>query len=1230
MRKSFGKITLLSLAVSSTMVLSACSNSSSGTKGKPINPVSPVTPVINTKPTYVNIMEISSISKDDITINWLPAQDDNTPSSQIRYELHASEKADFSPDEKNKIYSVVGKYSAVIENKLTGGKSYYVRLVATDKDGNKTISEPMNIKVSDKDPIVNPVATNPVTPPPTNPATPKPADPNTPNINPVKSVVEIPDEIADKTKVTDNQITLPKQTEIPQNGGFIVSADVEKPYLRKVVSSEVNKATGETVVKTERASLNEIVQEATISSAFKMSALPKEVETGLQTGLVQLNKNGKNSFSWQSDNYSYTAGTVGNNQSQDIGMQAGLAKIDSTDEIATDVMTISLPKEITLSPNSSQTFNISSLVHQGKNAHICKFEFKRIREVAGTNADADRLSVETIGGINAKHKSGDRILQANQSFKISTKKDVEPLGKYDVSFVVSAEDTSDNCTGWMSGTFKEEKLVTVRVNLVPDDVMPNDENAKVDRTSSSMFKVTGDAKVSFDPVIEMEKDVGVTGLKYAKIVAKAKPNVYQTLTIETKDKESTIDEQFDLIKPRKFHKVYVAGGVPVLISGEMTLKMRVTGKATGKLKVTEQLNIGFSEMEYGFEYINGRYQEVKKATPNHYFTVHGTGEASADIEIALVPSLKLTAYDVVSGRVVAEPYLKAMAGIEGHVDYIAGKDPDGYIGQGFDADYRLTDAYIEGGLNTYLAADFSLFDHQIVAWPSKADLNDVTKYNAEEGAGGYRKITILNRTKIMGLPHIEQPQVDFDTYHPTDSRAIMVQGIATDVLFPTTKKALISWQQWTTPRVLNTRSSSQDAVIEREPSDWSKNWFTPKQAGTYTIRLGGYSSLGSWARQYKDVEIEITDSNNNGILDYWEERYNVLAQDVNSDLDGDGLTLLEEFRQGKNPTQTDNPAQADLPKIVITPAQPVKGEKFTISLEGGNPDKFGLITWDYDGKRVNTSQPLIYQSFEHTSDKYSINVNLTFLDKDGNQVGTRLHVVNLVNGATKPVKPTNPNTPVPTVPVFVSKTWKIPSTNVNFCFDATNNKMSTCSSLPADWINLGQDGENHIWPTMSYTELTDGKDTCVKDNVTGLLWEQKTDDGGIQDKDNRYDWYNSNASINGGYAGSEGESSTDTYHSCKGSQCNTEAFIAKLNEKNYCGYNDWRLPSYHELMSIVDYSGVQPTINPIFIGQQGGYYWTSTPHAEYSSDALVVDFFRGSSYQIPKTNTSYVRAVRSD
>ena len=43
--------------------------------------------------------------------------------------------------------------------------------------------------------------------------------------------------------------------------------------------------------------------------------------------------------------------------------------------------------------------------------------------------------------------------------------------------------------------------------------------------------------------------------------------------------------------------------------------------------------------------------------------------------------------------------------------------------------------------------------------------------------------------------------------------------------------------------------------------------------------------------------------------------------------------------------------------------------------------------------------------------------------------------------------------------------------------------------------------------------------SCVRDNVTGLIWEAKTDDGGLRDKDWTYTWYNPDPATNGGSAG---------------------------------------------------------------------------------------------------------------
>ena len=90
--------------------------------------------------------------------------------------------------------------------------------------------------------------------------------------------------------------------------------------------------------------------------------------------------------------------------------------------------------------------------------------------------------------------------------------------------------------------------------------------------------------------------------------------------------------------------------------------------------------------------------------------------------------------------------------------------------------------------------------------------------------------------------------------------------------------------------------------------------------------------------------------------------------------------------------------------------------------------------------------------------------------------------------------------------------------------------------------------------------------SCVQDNVTGLVWEVKSDDGGLRDKDNTYTWYNPDPNTNGGIAG------TQNGGTCTGSACDTYSFVQTINSQGLCGFNDWRLPWPEELRSIVDQS----------------------------------------------------------
>jgi len=161
---------------------------------------------------------------------------------------------------------------------------------------------------------------------------------------------------------------------------------------------------------------------------------------------------------------------------------------------------------------------------------------------------------------------------------------------------------------------------------------------------------------------------------------------------------------------------------------------------------------------------------------------------------------------------------------------------------------------------------------------------------------------------------------------------------------------------------------------------------------------------------------------------------------------------------------------------------------------------------------------------------------------------------------------------------------------------------------------------------------------CVLDQTTGLMWEVKTPNllpvGGIQglrDAVHTYSWYNSSGVNDGGDPGTpNGGVCVDVVN------CDTQKYVAAVNQAGLCGYSDWRLPTVAELGSIVDFSVAYPgpaidtgffpnTVGPSTNGQE---YWSSTPDAGNTTFAWNVNFGNSIDVDFVKSRRLHIRLVR--
>ena len=153
------------------------------------------------------------------------------------------------------------------------------------------------------------------------------------------------------------------------------------------------------------------------------------------------------------------------------------------------------------------------------------------------------------------------------------------------------------------------------------------------------------------------------------------------------------------------------------------------------------------------------------------------------------------------------------------------------------------------------------------------------------------------------------------------------------------------------------------------------------------------------------------------------------------------------------------------------------------------------------------------------------------------------------------------------------------------------------------------------------SRFTDNGDGTVSDKLTGLVWEKKTDDGSVHDKDNLYTWSTGSPWAESGTA--------------------FTGFLSTLNSSGFAGSSGWRIPTLAELESITsDFpcsgtpggSTCQCLAAPCiaFADPNTGLatYPTSTTEATNPSTVWQIFTADGDVYTSSKSSTRIYRAVR--
>ena len=150
---------------------------------------------------------------------------------------------------------------------------------------------------------------------------------------------------------------------------------------------------------------------------------------------------------------------------------------------------------------------------------------------------------------------------------------------------------------------------------------------------------------------------------------------------------------------------------------------------------------------------------------------------------------------------------------------------------------------------------------------------------------------------------------------------------------------------------------------------------------------------------------------------------------------------------------------------------------------------------------------------------------------------------------------------------------------------------------------------------------------CIKDNVSGLMWEGKAGSG-MRAGSLTYTNYDSTSVPQ--------VLTSPAYATATQAQVdattNAVGYKKTVNALALCGYTDWRLPSRDELKGLVEpkASPTGASVDGLWFPNTPAYvFWTASPYETNASYAWLVDFFDGSTaVSFDRGTGAHIRLVR--